>query len=147
VTADLQSRSKVSGHVFDVINAFPKTAHPMTQLTAGIMALQVRLPSTPFLQCHLLLLPKTSLSFLLYVSDNTLQSDVCRLKVNLQRLTKQDLTRPSEQFIGKISSLFMILLCLFGHLHLDWNVKVPTFSYYNNGSVLADTGSPHMRMQ
>jgi citrate synthase len=40
VTADLQSRSKVSGHVFDVINALPKTAHPMTQLTAGIMALQ-----------------------------------------------------------------------------------------------------------
>jgi len=32
-----------AGHVFDVINALPKTAHPMTQLTAGIMALQVLL--------------------------------------------------------------------------------------------------------
>lgn len=31
-----------AGHVFDVINALPKTAHPMTQLTAGIMALQVK---------------------------------------------------------------------------------------------------------
>jgi citrate synthase len=40
VTADLRSRSKVPGHVFDVINAFPVTAHPMTQLTAGVMALQ-----------------------------------------------------------------------------------------------------------
>lgn len=29
--------------MFDVINALPKTAHPMTQLTAGIMALQVDL--------------------------------------------------------------------------------------------------------
>jgi citrate synthase len=42
VTADLRSRSKVPGHVFDVINALPKTAHPMTQFTAGIMALQTQ---------------------------------------------------------------------------------------------------------
>jgi hypothetical protein len=31
----------VAGFVFDVLNQFPKSAHPMTQLTAGIMALQV----------------------------------------------------------------------------------------------------------
>lgn len=29
------------GFVFDVLNKFPTSAHPMTQLTAGIMALQV----------------------------------------------------------------------------------------------------------
>jgi hypothetical protein len=31
----------MAGFVFDVLNQFPKSAHPMTQLTAGIMALQV----------------------------------------------------------------------------------------------------------
>jgi hypothetical protein len=35
-------------HVFDVINAFPMTAHPMTQLTAGVMALQVHIQSSLF---------------------------------------------------------------------------------------------------
>ncbi|CAM6029159.1 unnamed protein product [Sphagnum balticum] len=40
LTKDLRARSKVPGFVFDVLNQFPKTAHPMTQLTAGIMALQ-----------------------------------------------------------------------------------------------------------
>ncbi|KAG0592340.1 hypothetical protein M758_1G238700 [Ceratodon purpureus] len=40
LSEDLKSRSKIPGHVFDVINALPKTAHPMTQLTAGVMALQ-----------------------------------------------------------------------------------------------------------
>jgi citrate synthase len=48
VTADLRSRSKVPGHVFDVINAFPVTAHPMTQLTAGVMALQVHIQNSLF---------------------------------------------------------------------------------------------------
>jgi hypothetical protein len=36
------------GHVFDVINAFPVAAHPMTQLTAGVMALQVHIQSSLF---------------------------------------------------------------------------------------------------
>ncbi|CAM6050826.1 unnamed protein product [Sphagnum compactum] len=40
LTKDLRARSKVPGFVFDVLNQFPKSAHPMTQLTAGIMALQ-----------------------------------------------------------------------------------------------------------
>ncbi|CAK9862923.1 unnamed protein product [Sphagnum jensenii] len=40
LTKDLGARSKVPGFVFDVLNQFPKSAHPMTQLTAGIMALQ-----------------------------------------------------------------------------------------------------------
>lgn len=40
LSEDLRSRAKIPGHVFDVINALPKTAHPMTQLTTGIMALQ-----------------------------------------------------------------------------------------------------------
>lgn len=42
VSKDLKARAKVPGHVFDAINALPKTAHPMTQFTAGIMALQVQ---------------------------------------------------------------------------------------------------------
>ncbi|MCO5570351.1 hypothetical protein L7F22_024071 [Adiantum nelumboides] len=41
VSKELKSRAQVSGHVFDAINALPKSAHPMTQFTAGIMALQV----------------------------------------------------------------------------------------------------------
>lgn len=35
-----QRRSHVPKHVFDVIDAFPVSAHPMTQFVAGIMALQ-----------------------------------------------------------------------------------------------------------
>ncbi|KAG0587297.1 hypothetical protein KC19_2G154700 [Ceratodon purpureus] len=42
VTKDFQKRSKVPGFVFDVLNKFPTSAHPMTQLTAGIMALQTQ---------------------------------------------------------------------------------------------------------
>lgn len=42
LSKDLKARSKVPGHVFDAINALPKSAHPMTQFTAGIMALQVQ---------------------------------------------------------------------------------------------------------
>lgn len=40
VTSLLQRRSHVPNHVFDVIDAFPTDAHPMTMLVAGIMALQ-----------------------------------------------------------------------------------------------------------
>jgi citrate synthase len=35
-----QRRSHVPNHVFDVIDAFPLTTHPMTMFVAGIMALQ-----------------------------------------------------------------------------------------------------------
>lgn len=40
VTSLLQRRSHVPNHVFDVIDAFPTDAHPMTMFVAGIMALQ-----------------------------------------------------------------------------------------------------------
>lgn len=39
---ELQSRAKVPDHVFKVIETLPVTAHPMTQFTTGIMALQVQ---------------------------------------------------------------------------------------------------------
>ncbi len=40
VTSVWQRRSHVPNHVFDVIDAFPVTSHPMTMFVAGIMALQ-----------------------------------------------------------------------------------------------------------
>jgi citrate synthase len=40
VTSILQRRSHVPNHVFDVIDALPINAHPMTMFVAGIMALQ-----------------------------------------------------------------------------------------------------------
>ncbi|BBN19252.1 citrate synthase [Marchantia polymorpha subsp. ruderalis] len=40
LTQEFKDRSQIPRHVFDVLNALPKSAHPMTQLTAGIMALQ-----------------------------------------------------------------------------------------------------------
>lgn len=40
ITSILQRRSHVPNHVFDVIDALPVTAHPMTMFVAGIMALQ-----------------------------------------------------------------------------------------------------------
>ncbi|KAL2610142.1 hypothetical protein R1flu_028715 [Riccia fluitans] len=40
LTQEFKDRSQIPRHVFDVLNALPTTAHPMTQLTAGIMALQ-----------------------------------------------------------------------------------------------------------
>lgn len=39
---ELQSRAKVPDHAFKVIDSLPETAHPMTQFTTGIMALQVQ---------------------------------------------------------------------------------------------------------
>lgn len=42
LSKELKSRAQVPDHVFDAINALPITAHPMTQFTAGIMALQVQ---------------------------------------------------------------------------------------------------------
>ncbi|XP_010928809.1 citrate synthase, mitochondrial [Elaeis guineensis] len=41
LSKELQSRSKVPDHVYKAINALPATAHPMTQFTTGVMALQV----------------------------------------------------------------------------------------------------------
>jgi citrate synthase len=40
ISSTLQRRSHVPNHVFDVIDALPVTAHPMTMFVAGIMALQ-----------------------------------------------------------------------------------------------------------
>ncbi|OAE29861.1 hypothetical protein AXG93_1459s1010 [Marchantia polymorpha subsp. ruderalis] len=40
LTQEFQDRSQIPRHVFDVLDALPKTAHPMTQFTAGILALQ-----------------------------------------------------------------------------------------------------------
>lgn len=40
ITASWQRRSHVPSHVFDVIDALPVTAHPMTMFVAGVMALQ-----------------------------------------------------------------------------------------------------------
>lgn len=40
VSATWARRSHVPNHVFDVIESFPKSAHPMTQFTAAILALQ-----------------------------------------------------------------------------------------------------------
>jgi len=40
LTAIWQRRSHVPNHVFDVIDAFPLTAHPMTMFVSAIMALQ-----------------------------------------------------------------------------------------------------------
>eukprot|EP00249_Psilotum_nudum_P008156 c21077_g1_i1 orf=360-1784(+) len=42
VSKDLRARANVPGYVYDAINALPKTAHPMTQFSTGIMALQVQ---------------------------------------------------------------------------------------------------------
>ncbi|XP_038983972.1 citrate synthase, mitochondrial isoform X2 [Phoenix dactylifera] len=41
LSKELHSRSKVPDHVYKAINALPPTAHPMTQFTTGVMALQV----------------------------------------------------------------------------------------------------------
>jgi citrate synthase len=41
LTSELQSRCRVPDHVFNAIDALPITAHPMTQFTTGVMALQV----------------------------------------------------------------------------------------------------------
>jgi citrate synthase len=40
ITANWQRRSHVPSHVFDVIDAFPSYAHPMTMFVAAVMALQ-----------------------------------------------------------------------------------------------------------
>ncbi|CAM6123053.1 unnamed protein product [Calypogeia fissa] len=40
LTEDFKQRSAIPTHVFDVLEALPRTAHPMTQFTTGIMALQ-----------------------------------------------------------------------------------------------------------
>jgi citrate synthase len=40
VTADWRARSKVPAHVFKAIDGLPIDAHPMTQFTIGVMALQ-----------------------------------------------------------------------------------------------------------
>ena len=40
VTSNWQRRSHVPSHVFDVIDAFPLSAHPMTMYVAAVMALQ-----------------------------------------------------------------------------------------------------------
>lgn len=39
---ELKSRSSIPDHVYKAIDALPVTAHPMTQLTTGVMALQVQ---------------------------------------------------------------------------------------------------------
>ncbi|XP_073004636.1 citrate synthase, mitochondrial [Typha latifolia] len=41
LSKELHSRSKIPDHVYKAIDALPVTAHPMTQFTTGIMALQV----------------------------------------------------------------------------------------------------------
>lgn len=41
LSKELVSRSTVPGHVYKAIDALPVTAHPMTQFTTGVMALQV----------------------------------------------------------------------------------------------------------
>ncbi|XP_008782846.2 citrate synthase, mitochondrial [Phoenix dactylifera] len=41
LSKELHSRSKVPDNVYKAINALPATAHPMTQFTTGVMALQV----------------------------------------------------------------------------------------------------------
>ncbi len=40
LSADWKNRSQVPAHVFKAIDGLPATAHPMTQFTVGIMALQ-----------------------------------------------------------------------------------------------------------
>jgi len=42
VTSNWQRRSHVPSHVFDVIDAFPLSAHPMTMYVAAVMALQTQ---------------------------------------------------------------------------------------------------------
>ncbi|KAJ6817794.1 citrate synthase 4, mitochondrial-like [Iris pallida] len=42
LSKELQSRSSVPDHVFKAIDALPVQAHPMTQFTTGVMALQVQ---------------------------------------------------------------------------------------------------------
>ncbi|PIA48596.1 hypothetical protein AQUCO_01400879v1 [Aquilegia coerulea] len=39
---DLQNRASIPDYVYKAINALPVTAHPMTQFTTGVMALQVQ---------------------------------------------------------------------------------------------------------
>ncbi|XP_062218453.1 citrate synthase 4, mitochondrial-like [Phragmites australis] len=41
LSKELLTRSNVPGHVYKAIDALPVTAHPMTQFTTGVMALQV----------------------------------------------------------------------------------------------------------
>lgn len=41
VTAELRSRSKLPAHVVRVVESLPPDAHPMTQLSVGVMAMQV----------------------------------------------------------------------------------------------------------
>ncbi|GJU27383.1 citrate synthase, mitochondrial [Tanacetum coccineum] len=41
LSAELRSRANIPDHVYKAIDALPITAHPMTQFTTGVMALQV----------------------------------------------------------------------------------------------------------
>lgn len=42
LSQELQSRATIPDHVYKTIDALPVTAHPMTQFTTGVMALQVQ---------------------------------------------------------------------------------------------------------
>ncbi|KAD5960455.1 hypothetical protein E3N88_11927 [Mikania micrantha] len=42
LSAELRSRATIPDHVYKAIDALPITAHPMTQFTTGVMALQVQ---------------------------------------------------------------------------------------------------------
>ncbi|XP_047336086.1 citrate synthase, mitochondrial-like [Impatiens glandulifera] len=42
LSSELRSRAAVPDHVFNTIDALPISAHPMTQFTTGVMALQVQ---------------------------------------------------------------------------------------------------------
>ncbi|KAI3743760.1 hypothetical protein L1987_56826 [Smallanthus sonchifolius] len=42
LSSELRSRATIPDHVYKAIDALPITAHPMTQFTAGVMALQVQ---------------------------------------------------------------------------------------------------------
>ncbi|KAF5198538.1 Citrate synthase protein, partial [Thalictrum thalictroides] len=42
LSKDLQSRATIPDYVYKAIDALPVTAHPMTQFTTGVMALQVQ---------------------------------------------------------------------------------------------------------
>lgn len=42
ITKELKDRAKIPDHVFKVVNALPDDAHPMTQFTTAIMALQTQ---------------------------------------------------------------------------------------------------------
>ncbi|XP_009622949.1 citrate synthase, mitochondrial [Nicotiana tomentosiformis] len=138
LSQELRSRATVPDHVYKTIDALPVTAHPMTQFTTGVMALQVQ---SEFQKAYEKGIHKSKLWEPTYEDSMSLIAQVPLVAAYVyRRMYKNGNTIPKDESLDYGANFAHMLGFSSSDMHELMRLYVTIHSDHEGGNVSAHTG-------